>query len=238
MPGPTGVTGTQGLQGLRGLQGPPRYAFQGPPFGYTTARLTTSTPTDGSDKIYLTPENLGTWYNITNNLFARTESGLTIYFPGYFPTYGVGPTGTIDTSAWGPGELAIETTTPHGLREQSLVTVAGMTSNSVGNGTYRISMVLTPTYFQIPVPGGPGNYYDGETGTVTESTAVETTNEAFPTPEQAGNFWLFKNNCDRDRTVTFSGGSPIYQGSAVQSFTLERSYKMTVLYTGSNFIVL
>jgi hypothetical protein len=38
--------------------------------------------------------------------------------------------------------------------------------------------------------------------------------------------------------VTFSNGSPIYRGGAVTSLTLERSHKMTVLYTGSNFIVL
>ena len=73
-----------------------------------------------------------------------------------------------------------------------------------------------------------------------ESTAVETTNEAFPTPEQAGNFWLFKNNDSRaSRTVNFINGPVAYEGDDMTtSLTLAQGQKMTVLYTGSNFIVL
>lgn len=239
MAAPTGITGMTGLQGLRGLQGPPRYAFQGPPFGYTTARLTTSTPTDGSDKIYLTPQNLGTWYNLTSALFSTNNSSLTIYLPFYNPTYSTAAPVALSNSSWGGQYLQIETSAPHNLRTQSLVTLAGMTFNSSLNGTYRVDTIYSPTVFQVLTEGsGPGNS-GGETGTVTESTAVETTNEAFPTPEQAGNFWLFKNNDGRNRTVTFENGPVTYEGaSSTTSLTLNRSYKMAVLYTGSEYIVI
>jgi hypothetical protein len=245
----TGITGMTGLQGLRGLEGPPRYAFQGPPFGYTTARLTTSTPAECNDTIYLTPQNLGTWFNLTSNAFSGSGSALTIYLPGYFPTYGVGPTGTISSAVGFTTYITYTTSTPVaeiGLRANAVVSIApdDPPLNNPANANL-------PTLVRVlPEPNGPtGNTFSVAYDTnncnstagsarVQETTAVETTNEAFPTPEQAGNFWLFKNNDAYDRTVTFSGGSPIYQGSAVSSLTLQRSYKMTVLYTGSNFIVL
>ena len=249
MAAPTGITGMTGLQGLRGVTGPPRYAFQGPPFGYTTARLTTSTPTDGSDKIYLTPQNLGTWFNLTNPLFSGNSSELTIYLPGYNPTYGVGPTGTISSAVGFTTYITYTTSTPVaeiGLRANALISIAP--NDPPLNNPASANL---PTLVRVlPEPNGPtGNTFSVTYDTnncnstagsarVQETTAVETTNEAFPTPEQAGNFWLFKNNDNRTRTVNFLNGSPIYRGAAVTTFSLERSHKMTVLYTGSNFIVL
>jgi hypothetical protein len=239
MAAPAGITGMTGLQGLRGIQGPPRYAFEGPPFGYTTARLTTSTPTDGGNAVYLTPQNLGTWHNITSSLFSGNSATLTIYLPGYYPIYSTAPPVALSTSSWGGDNLVIETAAPHKLRLQSLVTLANMTFNSSLNGTYRVQSIGSATQFTVYTSTpGPGNN-NVETGTVTESTAVETTNEAFPTPEQAGNFWLFKNNDSRSRTVNFINGPVTYEGNDLTT-TLEfaKGQKMTVLYTGSNFIVL
>jgi hypothetical protein len=246
----TGITGMTGLQGLRGLQGPPRYAFRGPPFGYTSARITTSTPTNGSDKIYLTPQNLGTWFNITSALFVDNNSGLTIYLPGYDPIYGVGPTGTISSAVGFTTYITYTTSTPVaeiGLRANAVVSIAG--NDPPLNNPASANL---PTLVRVlPEPNGPtGNTFSvayptdncnstAGTARVQETTAVETTNEAFPTPEQAGNFWLFKNNDSQDRTVTFSNGVVTYDGNDLTtSLTLERSHKMTVLYTGSNFIVL
>jgi hypothetical protein len=246
MAAPAGITGMTGLQGLRGLQGPPRYAFQGPPFGYTTARLTTSTPTGGGNAVYLTPQNLGTWYNITSSLFAGNNSALSIYLPFYNPTFSTAPPVALSSSSWGGYDiietnytLIITTSAPHKLRLQSLVTLAGMTFNDTVNGTYRVQRVGSATQFTVYTSTqGPGNNSD-ETGTVTESTAVETTNEAFPAPEHAGNFWLFKNNDSRNRTVNFLNEPVTYEGDdEITTLELAKGQKMTVLYTGSNFIVL
>jgi hypothetical protein len=247
MAAPTGITGMTGLQGLRGLEGPPRYAFRGPPFGYTTARLTTSTPTGDTGVIYLTPQNLGTWYNLTADAVGNgNPAPLTIHLPGYNPTYGLGPTGTISSAIGRTTHITYTTTTPVadlGLRANALITITGTLNNPT-------NVIPTGQVRILPAPTGPtGSTFSvaattntstssSGAGAVQETTAVETTNEAFPTPEQAGNFWLFKNNDDKDMSITFSNGSPIYRGSAVTSLTLERSHKMTVLYTGSNFIVL
>jgi hypothetical protein len=197
----------------------------------------------------LTPQNLGTWFNITSDLFAGAGSGLTIYLPGYDPIYGVGPTGTISSAVGFTTYITYTTSTPVaeiGLRANAVVSIAG-NDPPLNNPA---SANLPTSVRVLPPPNGPtGNTFSvayptdncnstAGTARVQESTAVETTNEAFPTPEQAGNFWLFKNNDTRDRAVTFVNGSPIYRGGAVTSLTLERSHKMTVLYTGSNFIVL
>jgi len=250
MAAPAGITGMTGLQGLRGLQGPPRYAFQGRPFGYSTARLTTSTPTDGSDKIYLTPQNLGTWYNLTDALFQGNNSGLTIYLPFYNPIYGVGPTGTISSAVGFTTYITYTTSTPVaeiGLRANAVVSIAG-NDPPLNNPA---SANLPTSVRVLPPPNGPtGNTFSvayptdncnstAGTARVQETTAVETTNEAYPTPEQAGNFWLFKNNSSRDRVVTFVNGPVTYDGNdAATELTLQVGYKMTVLYTGTNFIVL
>jgi hypothetical protein len=244
MAAPAGITGMTGLQGLRGLQGPPRYAFQGPPFGYTTARLTTSTPTGGGNAVYLTPQNLGTWFNITSSLFAGNNSALSIYLPFYNPTFSTRPPVTITEVSYGT-YLTFTTSTPHNLRLQSVITLAGLTTFPSYNGSgirvtsIDVNSIIDPYRFSItPTEVGPGSQ-QGETGTVTESIAVETTNEAFPTPEQAGNFWLFKNNDSRARTVNFINGPVTYENNDMTT-TLELAIgqKMTVLYTGSNFIVL
>jgi hypothetical protein len=148
---------------------------------------------------------------------------------------------TINVSQWGGDNLVIGTVAPHKLRLQSLVTIAGMTFNNTVNGTYRVQSIGSDTQFTVYTSSseGPGNYSAAETGTVTESTAVETTNEAFPTPEQAGNFWLFKNNDGRARTVNFLNGPVTYENDdTTTTLELAIGQKMTVLYTGSNFIVL
>ena len=239
MSGPTGITGMTGLQGPRGVTGPARYAYQGPPFGYETARLTTSTPDGGSAAIYLTPQNFGTWYNITSNLVSGNGPTLTIYFPFYNPTYSTAPPLTITGAAFGT-YLTITTSTAHNLRVQSLVTLAGLSDfASSQNGTFRVFDIISPTVFRVtPTYVGPGSQ-GNETGTVTESTAVETTNEAYPIDEQAGSFWVFKHNhSSASMSIVFSNAAPIYQGAAVTTMTLTKGYKITVLYTGSNFIVL
>jgi len=239
MSGPTGVTGMTGLQGPRGVTGPARYAYQGPPFGYETARLTSSTPSDASSKIYLTPQNFGTWYNITSNLVSTNNPTLTIYFPFYNPTYSTAPPLTITGAAFGT-YLTITTSTAHNLRVQSLVTLAGLSDfASSQNGTFRVFDIISATVFRVtPTYSGPGSQ-GNETGTVTESTAVETTNEAYPIDEQAGSFWVFKNNYSSvSVSIIFSNAAPIYQGAAISSMTLTKGYKITVLYTGTNFIVL
>jgi hypothetical protein len=244
----TGITGMTGLQGLRGLQGPPRYAFRGPPFGYTSARLTISTPTGDTGKIYLTPQNIGTWYNLTADAVGNGDPApLTIYLPGYDPIYDVGPTGTISSAVGFNTYITYTTSTPVadlGLRANALITITGTLNNPtnvIPTGQVRILPAPTgPTgsTFSVAATTNTSSSSSGA-GAVQESTAVETTNEAFPTPEQAGNFWLFKNNDDKDMSITFSNGVVTYDGNDLAtSLTLERGYKMTVLYTGTNFIVL
>ena len=248
MAAPTGITGMTGLQGLRGLQGPPRYAFQGPPFGYPTARLTTSTPSDASKKIYLTPQNLGTYFNITSNLVGN-DAILTIYLPFYNPTYGVGPTGTISSAVGFTTYITYTTSTPVaglGLRPNAVVSIAP--NDPALNNPLNANL---PTSVRVlPAPNGPtGNTFSVEYPTdncnstagsarVQETTAVETTNEAYPTSEQAGSFWLFKNNFDKNLAVTFSDGVVSTGSGKITSLTRLRGYKITVLYTGSNFILL
>jgi hypothetical protein len=164
---------------------------------------------------------------------------LTISFPFYNPIYSTAPPLTIVNAVFG-ATLTIITSSPHKLRPQSLVTLAGMTiTASSQNGTFRVLDILDPVNFRvIPTVSGPGNYSE-ETGTVTESTAVETTNEAFPTPEQVGSFWAFKNNCSFTVFITFSNGTVSYQGTAATTRALESGDGFTLLYRGTNgFIIL
>lgn len=254
MAAPTGITGMTGLQGLRGLQGPPRYAFQGPPYGSNSARITTSTPTGDTGELYLTPQNMGTWFNITADAVGDgNPAPLTIYLPqvvggsGYNPIYGVGPTGTISSAVGRTTLITYTTSTPVadlGLRANALITITGTLNNPtnvIPTGQVRILPAPTgPTgsTFSVAATTNTSSSSSGE-GAVQETTAVETTNEAFPTPEQAGNFWLIKNNHDRNLLVTFSNSKVTYEGDDLtDELTLTQGYKMTVLYTGSNFIVL
>ena len=77
--GPTGFQGPNGLQGLRGPTGNP-HGLTGPAYGPTTATLTYSVD---SNPIYLTPQNFGTYFNITSN----AGSNVSLYFPFYRPYY-------------------------------------------------------------------------------------------------------------------------------------------------------
>ena len=243
MPGPTGVTGMTGLQGLRGLQGPPRYAYPGPPYGSTTARITVNSPT--SSPIYLTPQNFGTYFNITSN--TMTSDQLTVSFPFYNPTYGLGPVGTISSASGKTTYITYTTSTTVaslGLRANALITITGNLnnpSNVIPTGQVRI----------LPAPTGPTGYNfsvaattdlsnsSGGSATVQETTAVETTNEAYPTTEQTGSFWAFKNNSSTTVYITLSNGSVTYQGNAgVTSITLQVGNGFTILYSATNgFIV-
>lgn len=240
----TGPTGRQGLQGLRGLTGPPRYAYPGPPYGPETARIVTNSPT--SSTIYLTPQNFGTYFNITSNTTTGDPAPLTISFPFYNPTYGVGPTGTIDQATGYSTYITYRTTTPVatlGLRANALITITGTLNNPT-------NVIPSQQVRVLPAPTGPtGNNFSvaattstntssSGAGAVQETTAVEIINEAYPTPEQSGSFWVFKNNFSNDLAVTFSNGSATYQGSVITSMTLARCFKMTVLYTGNEFIVI
>jgi len=243
MAAPTGVTGMTGLQGLRGVTGPPRYAFQGPPYGITTARIAVNSPT--SSPIYLTPQNFGTYFNITSNTMATDQ--LTISLPFYNPTYGVGPTGTISSAVGKTTYITYTTSTPVatlGLRANALITITGTLNNPtnvIPSGQVRI----------LPAPTGPtGSTFSVAASTntstsssgaaaVQETTAVETTNEAYPTPEQAGSFWAFKNNCSFTVNITFSNGSVSYQGVDITSLPLESGNGFSLLYRGTNgFIIL
>lgn len=246
MPGPTGVTGMVGLQGLRGVVGPPRYGFPGPAYGLPNARITVNTPT--SSPIYLTPQNFGTYFNITSN--AVVSDALTVSFPFYNPTYGVGPTGVLYSARGYTTYIMYTLTGPVsaiGLRENSLVTITAdpvwdSPTNVVPTGQVRVSnpsgntfSVITPTTNSIeliaPTTIPP---------TVIETTAVERTNEAYPTPEQTGSFWAFKNNCLNTVTITLSNGSVTYQGvPGVISIPLESGNGFSILYSGTNgFIVI
>jgi hypothetical protein len=243
MAAPTGVTGMTGLQGLRGVQGPPRYAFQGPPYGRTTARITVNSPT--SSPIYLTPQNFGTYFNITSNTMAADQ--LTIALPGYNPTYGVGPTGTISSAIGRTTYITYTTSTPVatlGLRANALITITGTLNNP-------LNVIPTGQVRILPAPTGPtGSTFSVEAttntntsssgaGAVQETTAVETTNEAYPTPEQAGSFWAFKNNCSFTVNITFSNGTVSYQGTTATTRALESGDGFSLLYRGTNgFIIL
>ena len=243
MSAPTGITGMTGMQGLRGLPGPPRYAYQGPPYGSSTARITLVSPT--SSPIYLTPQNFGTYYNITSNTIV--SDALTISLPFYNPIYGVGPTGTISSAVGKTTYITYTTSTPVatlGLRANALITITGTLnnpSNVIPSGQVRI----------LPAPTGPTgstfsvaattntNTSSSGAGAVQETTAVETTNEAYPTPEQAGSFWAFKNNHSVTVNITFSNGSVSYQGVDVTSLPLESGNGFSLLYRGTNgFIIL
>lgn len=244
MAGHTGITGMTGMQGLRGLQGPPRYAYQGPPYGPPTARITVSSPT--SSPIYLTPQNFGTFFNITSATMATDQ--LTISFPFYNPTYGLGPTGTISSAVGKTTYITYTTTTPVatlGLRANALITITGDLNNPT-------NVIPTGQVRILPAPTGPtGSSFSvaattntstssSGAGAVQETTAVETTNEAYPTPEQEGSFWAFKNNCYFTVFITFSNGSVTYKGvTGTTSIGLESGNGLTILYPDANgFIVI
>lgn len=243
MSAPTGITGMTGMQGLRGLQGPPRYGFQGVPYGNSNARINLVSPT--SSPIYLTPQNFQTYFNITSNTMA--SDALTISLPFYNPTYGVGPTGTISSAVGKTTYITYTTSTPVatlGLRANALITITGTLNNPLNvipSGQVRV----------LPAPTGPTgstfsvaattntNTSSSGAGAVQESTAVETTNEAYPTPEQAGSFWAFKNNHSVTVNITFSNGSVSYQGVDITSLPLESGNGFSLLYRGTNgFIIL
>jgi hypothetical protein len=313
-----------GLQGLRGVVGPPRYAFQGPPYGVDTARITVSSPT--SSPIYLIPQNFGTYFNITSNTMASDQ--LTVSFPFYNPTYSVGSTFTITDYAYtGTPSVQFTTSTPHNFRVNTFFVSSNLVNASGGyqqpylnfsNGT-RVTSITSPTTFRVlddpndpligstftgsfiqsasfnleagtgttksysswplgasfdPQPGmkftGPGitgfatiltvTRGGSTSGTFTVSPsftstassyslatpegsepilAVETTNEAYPTPEQDGSFWAFKNNCSFTVFITFSNGSVEYRGTTASSMALESGNGFTILYSTANgFIIL
>lgn len=237
---PTGSTGMVGMQGLRGVTGPARYGYQGVPYGNNTARINLVSPT--SSPIYLTPQNFQTYYNITSNTMA--DDNLTISLPFYNPTYSTATPVTITGYEYG-NYLTFVTSTPHNLRLQSLVTLAGLTAFSGYNGSnvrvtsIDVNSIVYPNKFRItPTSSGPGST-GSETGTVTETVAVETTNEAYPTPEQAGAFWAFKNNHSVTVNITFSNGTVSYRGAAITSLPLESGNGFSLLYRGTNgFIIL
>jgi hypothetical protein len=231
MSGPIGVTGTQGYQGIRGLIGPPRYAYAGSPYGVNTARITVNSPT--SSPIYLTPQNFGTYFNITSNTIAVDQ--LTVSFPFYNVINSTGTPFTITTVEWFNNTLKITVNATHNLRVQSLVTLAGLTTNpSLNIADTRVLSIQSSVQFTVYVPT-TGNILSGETGTVTESIKTESTNELFPTPEQAGSFWALKNNCKSTVYVTFSNGTVKYQGTTgVTSLGLESGNAVSVMYTGAN----
>jgi hypothetical protein len=228
----SGPTGPQGLQGLRGLQGDPAPASQtGPGYGYTTARITVVTPS--SSPIYLTPQNLGTYFNITSNAMASDQ--LTVSFPFYNVVNSTGTPFTITTVEWFANTLKITVNATHNLRVQSLVTLAGLTTNpSLNIANTRVLSIQSSVQFTVYVPT-TGNILSGETGTVTESIKTESTNELFPAPEQVGSFWALKNNCKSTVYVTFSNGTVKYQGTTgVTSLGLESGNAASLMYTGAN----
>jgi hypothetical protein len=226
----SGPTGPQGLQGLRGLQGDPAPASQtGPGYGYTTARITVVTPS--SSPIYLTPQNLGTYFNITSNAVAIDQ--LTVSFPFYNPTYTNNTQATL-TTAVGNGTSILYTsgTTPHLLQVNSVVTitsVTGFAAANVTNGT--VSTVPSSTTFTI----ASATSGSGTGGTFSNTIARETTNEAYPTPEQVGSFWALKNNCKFTVYVTFSNGTVKYQGTTgVTSLAIDSGNAASLMYTAAN----
>jgi hypothetical protein len=242
MAAPTGITGMTGLQGLRGLTGPPRYAYQGPPYGTTTARLNVVTPPAGT--IYLTPQNFGTIYNLTDVF----TTALTVSFPFYNPTYGVGPTGTISSAIGRTTYITYTTSTPVatlGLRANALITITGTLDNPtnvIPSGQVRILPAPTgPTgsTFSVAATTNTSTSSSGA-GAVQETTAVETTNEAYPTPEQNGSFWIFKNNSSGNLVLNLSNGTAtVNGGSGATLIDLPIGYRATVLYSTTNgFIVL
>jgi hypothetical protein len=234
-----------GMQGLRGLQGPPRYAYQGLPYGSAKARITLVSPTS-TPTIYLTPQNFGTYYNITSNMISDDQ--VTISLPFYNVTYGFGPTGTISSATGKTTYITYTTSTPVkdlGLRANAVIRIVGTLNNPtnvIPSGEVRI----------LPSPTGPtGNNFSvaattntstssSGSATVRETTAVETTNEAFPTPEQTGSFWGFKNNHDIPVFITFSNGSVTSDGiSGITSRYLPSGDGFSLLYSETNgFVIL
>jgi hypothetical protein len=244
MAAPTGITGMTGLQGLRGLTGPPRYAYQGPPYGTTTARISVTSPT--SSPIYLTPQNFGVYFNLTSNI--STSDQITISLPFYNPTYGVGPTGTISSAIGRTTYITYTTSTPVatlGLRANALITITGTLNNPtnvIPSGQVRILPAPTgPTgsTFSVAATTNTSTSSSGA-GAVQETTAVETTNEAYPTPEQTGSFWGFKNNSADPFFITFSNGTVTSGGvSNVSTYYLPSGQGFTLLYSTANgFIIL
>jgi hypothetical protein len=242
MSAPTGITGMTGMQGLRGLVGPPRYAYQGPPFGNTTARLNVVTPPAGT--IYLTPQNFGTIYNLTGVF----TTSLTVSFPFYNPTYGFGPTGTISSATGKTTYITYTTSTPVtslGLRANALIRIVGTLNNPT-------NVIPSDEVRILPAPTGPTGYNfsvaattntttsSSGSATVRETTAVETTNEAYPTPEQNGSFWIFKNNSSGNLVLNLSNGTATINGGPGGTLIdLPIGYRATILYSTTNgFIVL
>jgi hypothetical protein len=173
---------------------------------------------------------------------------LTISFPFYNPTYGFGPTGTISSATGKTTYITYTTSTPVtslGLRANALIRIVGTLNNPtnvIPSGEVRI----------LPSPTGPTGYNfsvaattntstsSSGSATVRETTAVETTNEAYPTPEQVRSFWAFKNNCSYTVFITFSNGSVTYKGtSGTTSMPIESGNGFMILYPDTNgFIII
>ena len=226
----SGPTGPQGLQGLRGLTGDPVTGSQtGPTYGVTTARITVVTPS--SSPVYLTPQNLGTYFNITSN--AMTSNQLTVSFPFYNPTYTNNIQSTLTTAA-GNGTRILYTsgTTPHLLQVNSVVTITGVSGFAAANVVgATVATVPSSTTFTIT----SATSGSGTGGTFSNIIGSEIANEAFPAPEQVGSFWAIKNNYNVAAIITFSNGTVKYQGiTGVTSLTLESGNGICIMYAGTN----
>jgi hypothetical protein len=176
------------------------------------------------------------------------SDALTISLPFYNPTYGVGPTGTISSASGKTTYITYTTTTPVatlGLRANALITITGTLnnpSNVIPTGQVRILPSPTgPTgsTFSVAATTNTSTSSSGS-ATVLESTAVETTNESYPTPEQSGSFWGFKNNSAEPIFITFSNGTVTYRGaSGVTSYYLPSGKGFIILYSSTNgFVIL
>lgn len=82
--GPQGPQGYQGPRGLQGLRGPTGVAHgsTGPAYGPTSATLTVVT---ASSSIYLTPQNFGTYFNVTSNSAGNVISLYLPFYNVYYP---------------------------------------------------------------------------------------------------------------------------------------------------------
>ena len=236
LPGPTGVDGRIGLQGPRGNTGP-AHGIQGPPFTVAQSIVPYIVITS-SETVYLTPNNIGTHYNVTGY-------PVTVYLPGwYIPTYGTGPLIPITNIGWnGTGyPLYVETTTPHNFRTNSVVTIRGLT---VGYPEWNITNTRVTRYnatnFTFPTTVVGGQVQEsGITGaTAQESTAVETQNEQFPDPYWEGGYWVFAQNAS-SLGVTFI--IPERMSLMVAGTTYYNSYNwniygsLRIFYTSNGFI--
>jgi len=107
-----------------------------------------------------------------------------------------------------------------------VATILTVTPSGSSTGTFTVSPSFTSTAssYSLATPQGSEPV-----------VAVETTNEAYPTPEQVGSFWALKNNCKFTVYVAFSNGSVKYQGAeGLNSLTLDSGNACSIMYTGAN----